>query len=219
MSRKVRRRFRKLIILIIIVLALVLSATPIKTKLTRRIYRKEYTEYVVKYSEQYGVEENLIYALIKAESNFNPNAVSHQNAKGLMQLMDSTAEDLAKKCKINLKDKDILDPDVNIQLGTQYLASLLNKYECVEVALAAYNAGSGNVDKWIKDGIIKADGSDIENIPYKETNTYVRKIMRDYKIYKQLRQTISPHLATLHPAPVILNVTRLIGVKIFIFMT
>ena len=200
MSRKVRRRFRKLIILIIIILALVLSATPIKTKLTRRtssiiifvivltrrIYRKEYTEYVVKYSEQYGVEENLIYALIKAESNFNPNAVSHQNAKGLMQLMDSTAEDLAKKCKINLKDKDILDPDVNIQLGTQYLASLLNKYECVEVALAAYNAGSGNVDKWIKDGIIKADGSDIENIPYKETNTYVRKIMRDYKIYKQL---------------------------------
>lgn len=186
MSRKVRRRFRKLIILIIIVLALVLSATPIKTKLTRRIYRKEYTEYVVKYSEQYGVEENLIYALIKAESNFNPNAVSHQNAKGLMQLMDSTAEDLAKKCKINLKDKYILDPDVNIQLGTQYLASLLNKYECVEVALAAYNAGSGNVDKWIKDGIIKADGSDIENIPYKETNTYVRKIMRDYKIYKQL---------------------------------
>ena len=69
MSRKVRRRFRKLIILIIIVLALVLSATPIKTKLTRRIYRKEYTEYVVKYSEQYGVEENLIYALKKAESN------------------------------------------------------------------------------------------------------------------------------------------------------
>ena len=63
---------------------------------------------------------------------------------------------------------------------------MLNKYECVEVALAAYNAGSGNVDKWIKDGIIKADGSDIENIPYKETNTYVRKIMRDYQIYKQL---------------------------------
>lgn len=186
MSKKVKKGFRKLIILIIIVLALVLSAAPTKTKLIRRIYRKEYTEYVVKYSEQYGVEENLIYALIKAESNFNPNAVSHQNAKGLMQLMDSTAEDLAKKCKINLKDKDILEPDVNIQLGTQYLASLLNKYECVEVALAAYNAGSGNVDKWIKDGIIKADGSDIENIPYKETNTYVRKIMRDYKIYKQL---------------------------------
>ena len=180
------KKITKIIILLIIVVAIVILIKPIKNQVIKKIYKKDYSEYVSKYSQQYNVEENLIYAIIKAESNFKANAISHQNAKGLMQLMDSTAEDLAKKCKINLKDKDILDPDVNIQLGTQYLASLLNKYECVEVALAAYNAGSGNVDKWIKDGIIKADGSDIENIPYKETNTYVRKIMRDYKIYKQL---------------------------------
>ena len=63
---------------------------------------------------------------------------------------------------------------------------LLEKYECTEVALAAYNAGSGNVDKWIKDGVIQSDGSDIENIPFKETNTYVRKIMRDYRIYQEI---------------------------------
>ena len=54
------------------------------------------------------------------------------------------------------------------------------------LALAAYNAGMGNVDNWIKEGTIKKDGSNIENIPYKETNNYVRKIMRDYKIYKSL---------------------------------
>ena len=87
---------------------------------------------------------------------------------------------------MNTNNENILEPEVNIQLGTQYIASLLNKYDCVEVALAAYNAGSGNVDKWISAGKIKADGSDIENIPYKETNTYVRKIMRDYEVYRQL---------------------------------
>ena len=188
MKKKQRRRGKNgfIIVLVITILLVVFCAEPIKNRITKAIYKKEYSEYVTKYASQYGVEENLIYALIKAESNFDPNAVSHQNAKGLMQLMQSTAQDLAKKSKIELNNENILDPDVNIQLGTQYIASLLNKYDCVEVALAAYNAGSGNVDKWISSGKIKADGSDIENIPYKETNTYVRKIMRDYEIYKQL---------------------------------
>ena len=187
LKKKQRKKGRNLIVILVIVILLALfCAEPIKQQITKSVYKKEYSEYVTKYAEQYGVEENLIYALIKAESNFNPDAVSHQNAKGLMQLMQSTAEDLAKKSKINLNNENILEPEVNIQLGTQYIASLLNKYDCVEVALAAYNAGSGNVDKWISSGQIKADGSDIENIPYKETNTYVRKIMRDYEIYKQL---------------------------------
>ena len=187
LKKKQRKKGKNLIVILVIVILLALfCAEPIKQQITKSVYKKEYSEYVTKYAEQYGVEENLIYALIKAESNFNPDAVSHQNAKGLMQLMQSTAEDLAKKSKIDLNNENILEPEVNIQLGTQYIASLLNKYDCVEVALAAYNAGSGNVDKWISAGKIKADGSDIENIPYKETNTYVRKIMRDYEVYKQL---------------------------------
>ena len=186
MKKKQRKKGRNLIVILVIVILLALFCqNPIKQQITKSVYKKEYSEYVTKYAGQYGVEENLIYALIKAESNFNPDAVSHQNAKGLMQLMQSTAEDLAKKSKIELNNENILDPEINIQLGTKYIASLLEKYSCVEVALAAYNAGSGNVDKWISSGKIKADGSDIENIPYKETNTYVRKIMRDYEIYKQ----------------------------------
>ena len=150
------------------------------------MYKKEYSEYVSKYAIQYDVEEELIYALIKAESNFEVEAVSSKYAQGLMQLMYSTAEDVANKCGVELTEENILEPEININLGTKYISSLLEKYECVEVALAAYNAGSGNVDKWIKNGTIKADGSDIENIPFKETNTYVRKIMRDYEIYKQI---------------------------------
>ena len=172
--------------IIITVILIILSPKAFNKLMKKKFYKKEYSEYVSKYAEEYDVDENLIYALIKAESNFNEKAVSHQNAKGLMQLMQSTAQDLANKSKINLTKENILEPDININLGTQYISALLTKYDSIEVALAAYNAGSGNVDKWIKNGTIKADGSDIENIPYKETNTYVRKIMRDYKIYNEL---------------------------------
>lgn len=170
-----------IVIFIIIIIVLITNMNKLMLK---NMYKKEYSEYVSKYSEEYGVEEELIYAIIKAESNFNPNAVSNKDAKGLMQLMDSTAEEIAQKTGITLTGENILEPDTNINLGTKYISSLLEKYKCIEVALAAYNAGSGNVDKWIKNGVIKSDGSDIENIPYKETNIYVRKIMRDYKIYK-----------------------------------
>ena len=183
--KKVNMLFRILFIIIIVILIL-LSPTVFNKIIRKKMYKKEYSEYVSKYAKEYDVDENLIYALIKAESNFNEKAVSHQNAKGLMQLMQSTAQDLANRSQIKLTKENILEPDININLGTQYIASLLTKYDSIEVALAAYNAGSGNVDRWIKNGTIKSDGSDIENIPYKETNTYVRKIMRDFKIYNEL---------------------------------
>ena len=184
-KRRNKRKNNFSILLTILILIMIIIGLNTNNLIVKTTYKKEYSEYVKKYAEEYGVEEELIYAIIKAESNFNANAVSNKEAKGLMQLMDSTAEELAKKSGINLKDNDILEPDVNINLGTKYISNLLDKYNnCTEIALAAYNAGSGNVDKWIKTGVIKSDGSDIENIPYKETNTYIRKIMRDYKIYK-----------------------------------
>jgi len=173
-------------VIIITVTLLGLSPTVFNKLMIKKLYKKDYSEYVSKYAEEYDIDENLIYALIKAESNFNEKAVSHQNAKGLMQLMQSTAQDLANRSQIKLTKDNILEPDININLGTQYIALLLNKYDSIEVALAAYNAGSGNVDRWIKNGTIKSDGSDIENVPYKETNTYVRKIMRNYKMYNEL---------------------------------
>ena len=187
MSKKTKRKNTKrffMIAVIIIVFIILLSSS--KDQMMKITYKKDYSEYVSKYSEEYNVEEDLIYAIIKAESNFDPNAQSNKDAQGLMQLMYSTAEEIANKININLTEDNILDPDININLGTNYISSLLNKYECVEIALAAYNAGSGNVDKWIENGVIQSDGSDIENIPYKETNTYVRKVMRDYNIYMQL---------------------------------
>ena len=173
-----------------ILLISIIAISNIPKKIQSLIYKKEYEEYVEKYSKQYNVDENLVYAVIKAESNFNSNAKSSKDAIGLMQLIESTAQEVCKKTdlqfsKEELKEK-LLEPEVNINIGTKYLSILIEKYKSIEVAVTAYNAGIGTVDNWIEKGIIKADGSDIENIPYKETNNYVRKILRDYKIYSNL---------------------------------
>jgi soluble lytic murein transglycosylase len=161
-----------------------------KDKLLKIIYPKNYKEVVNIYAEKYDVEENLILAVIKAESNFNKNAVSNRNAVGLMQLMEDTAKDVAQKNEIEINfdniTEELVDVYKNIEIGTCYLSILIQKYQNKEVALAAYNAGIGTVDGWIEKGVIQKDGTDIENIPYKETNNYVRKILRDYKIYEDL---------------------------------
>ena len=105
-----------------------------------------------------------------------------------MQLMESTALEEAEEVNEEISVTERLyNPEINIKIGTKYYAKLLRKYDGnTLLALAAYNAGIGNVDNWIKQGIIKEDGSDIEKIPFKETNNYVRKIVRDYKIYQKL---------------------------------
>ena len=181
---------KKILVCGLIFLILIVFLIVFKDKIQRIFYPKLYEEFVSMYSDEYGVDENLVFAVIKAESNFQEDAVSHKDALGLMQIMKETAEDVAKKYNIeidfNNSEKEILNVQNNIKIGTKYLAVLLEKYKNIEVAVAAYNAGIGTVDNWIEKGIIKSDGSDIENIPYKETNNYVRKILRNYKIYQDL---------------------------------
>lgn len=174
------------IILILLVIVLCVNFDKVKNFTLKKIYKIEYSEYVEKYSKEYDVDKYLIYATIKAESNFNQYAKSSQGALGLMQLMQSTALEIAPKAGINVTEDTIYDAEININLGTKLLSILLQKYKNTGLALAAYNAGSGNVDNWISKGTLKNDGSDLENIPFKETNNYVRKILRDYDIYLRL---------------------------------
>lgn len=158
----------------------------------KNMYPKEYSEYVYKYSEENNIDPLLTFAIIKAESNFNPEATSNSNAIGLMQVLETTAKEVMQnKTEENFSKEILFNAEDNIKIGTTYFAYLLDKYNGnIALALTAYNAGIGKVDNWIENGIIKEDGSDIENIPYKETNNYVRKILRDYKIYKRLYDQI-----------------------------
>ena len=179
-----------IIVAIILIFCILIAFLNIPIRIQKIIYKKDYEEYVQKYSQQYNVDENLVYALIKAESNFNANAQSSKGAIGLMQLMETTAQDVCKRMDLNISNNELkeklLEPEINIKIGTKYLSILIQQYGNVEIAITAYNAGIGTVDNWIEKDIIKADGSNVEKIPYKETNNYVRKILRDYKIYTNL---------------------------------
>ena len=175
-------------ILILIILLLILKIFKVENLILKQIYPTDYSEYVYKYSEQYNIDPLLMFSLIKAESNFDTNGVSSSKAVGLMQLMDSTDEQVAKNINIEYNsDTTLYNPEENIQLGIKYFSELMKYYnENYILALAAYNAGIGNVNNWIDKGIIKIDGSDAENIPWKETNNYIRKILNNYNIYKKL---------------------------------
>ncbi len=182
------KKIQIILSIISIIIILLFGVLKIHNYILKKIYKTSYSEYVYKYSEENNIDPLLTFAIIKAESNFNRNIKSKSGAIGLMQLMESTAIEEAQEVNEEITVTDILyNPEINIKIGTKYYAKLIKKYDGnTLLALAAYNAGIGNVDNWIKRGIIKEDGSDIEKIPFKETNSYVRKIVRDYKIYQEL---------------------------------
>lgn len=181
---------KKIIILCILLTLIFLILFVIKASnmILKQIYSLKYANYVEKYAKENNLDVMLVYAIIKVESNFEPNITSTSGAMGLMQIMENTAYEIAEKKGIELLTKEVIyQPEINIMLGTAYFAQLLKTYDGnINLSLAAYNAGIGNVNKWIEKGIIQADGSDIENIPFNETNNYVRKILRDDRIYRKL---------------------------------
>ena len=173
----------------IILAAIILIATINLRNIILKInYPQTYSEYVEKYAQEFEIEKELIYAMIKAESNFKAEAISNKEAIGLMQILESTAKEVAEELELELEitKEEILNPETNIALGSKYLSNLIKKYGNIELAIASYNAGIGNIDNWIESGTIKEDGTDIENIPFKETNNYVRKVLKNCEIYKRL---------------------------------
>lgn len=174
------------IVLIVVVIMMLLGIHVVKTF----VYPLKYKEQIIKYSKSNNIDPYLILAIINTESKFNKDAVSNMKAKGLMQITKPTAEEIntITKSTEQINDDTIYDVDVNLEIGCYYLASLIEKYNGnYYLAICAYNAGMGNVDKWLEQSIISSslDTTDVV-LPFNETTNYLKKVIKAYKMYKKI---------------------------------
>ena len=195
MSVQERHSSTKTLIILIVVaaiaLAVVLALTwdVIFSKIEETVFQREYEEFVEKYSKEFSIDENLVYAVIKAESNFDKDAVSSSGARGLMQIMPETyLKDICTALGTPVDENSLFDPETNIRAGAYYLSYLINHLGSVRSAVAAYNAGIGRVTEWLADkSICDADGElIIESLPFRQTRKYVSKVEYNYSQYKEL---------------------------------
>ena len=145
-------------------------------------YPVAYSEYIYKYADEYDLDPYLVMAVIKVESNFVPEAHSNY-AGGLMQLTEETAQWNADQMGITYYD--YMDPETNIKLGCHYLNHLIEHYDNLDTALAAYNGGMGNVHEWLSDSRYSDDGKTLKDIPFPETKNYVIKVNDAWTHYKE----------------------------------
>jgi len=171
MTQKIKKKLLMLSIVLLLILLLFFLEN-IVCSFMKILYPLKYEETIYYYSQEFNVDPYLVCAIIKNESNFNPEAKSKKNAIGLMQITEKTAEWIAKK--INLpyfKKEDLYNPDTNIMLGTWYLAYLIKYCDGnIKYAVAAYNAGLSNVNKWHAERL-KNNDVDI-NIRFNETKLF-----------------------------------------------
>lgn len=192
------KKHKKLLIALIsciafalLIVAVVLLLRWSHTRFLQKMYPRTYSDIVITEAKQNGLDPNLVYAVIRQESNFDPDAKSGAGAIGLMQLTPDTFDWLQKKDEIQtLRTKNALyEPNVNIRYGCRFLSLLLKKYGVRRTALCAYNAGMGRVDGWLKDAKTSKDGKNLDNIPYPETKNYARRVEQNYQQYLELYQS------------------------------
>ena len=139
----------------------------------------------------YDTYINSSYGVIKTESNFNPDAVSAADARGLMQLTQPTFEWLHTYYSDDDYDSSnadlLFDPKINIKYGTLCLSVLLERYNNdLDTAICAYNAGLGNVDEWLTMSQYSADGKTLDSTPFGETNEYLKRVKNNRDKYAEL---------------------------------
>ena len=143
----------------------------------RTRYPLEYEHIVRGHVKNHDLDPALIAAVIYVESRFDPNARSAAGAVGLMQLLPDTARGIALRTGgTRFVVADLRDPEINVRYGSWYLDNLLDRYSDMKLALAAYHAGPGNVDRWRRDG---------SGIVFQETRAYVAEVVRLRRVYEQ----------------------------------
>jgi soluble lytic murein transglycosylase len=163
-------------------------------------YPRPYAPLVAASAKATAIPADFIYAVMRQESLFRKDALSHADARGLMQMLPATAVAVARRWHLPPPTRDSLfDPAVAVQLGAIYLRELLDKYQGqLDQTLAAYNAGPMSVARWLPAGPIDADVW-IENIPYSETRAYIEHILEHIVAFATLRGAVPPRLSTLLP--------------------
>ncbi len=152
-----------------------------------KIYPIKYLDEIYYYSNEYDLEPALVCAIINVESGFNKKAVSKKGASGLMQIMKSTADWAAEEIDIERYSYDnIFNEKLNLNIGCWYISKLKKQFDDNLIyVLAAYNAGSGNVSKWISDEKYYDNFGNLD-IPFPETKEYVEKVNKNIKFYRIL---------------------------------
>lgn len=175
-----------LLVIAIIVAGIFLFVPNLAENGAKLIYKKPYQEIVSVKAEEFGVDENLVYSVMKAESKFKEEATSTAGAMGLMQITEETFEWMNDKFAGGTRENSLYAPETNIWTGTALLSVLLDEFHNIETALAAYNAGIGNVSGWLQDSKYSDDGVTLKEIPFGETRIYVKKVMKNLEIYNKL---------------------------------
>ena len=172
--------------LAVLAVAAALNAPKISGWALRQMYPCRFSETVGREAEEFGLPPELVYAVIKAESGFDHNARSRAGAMGLMQLTEETFLWMAEEHPPENGGLDRYDVDDNVHCGCALLRRLLDHYAAPEVALAAYNAGIGNVDRWLMEPEHSNDGRTLKSIPFPETAAYVKKVTKNWRVYEKL---------------------------------
>jgi soluble lytic murein transglycosylase len=151
-------------------------------------YPLKYKEYVFKYSLQNNIDPYLVFAIIKAESGFKPEAISRKNARGLMQISEKTAMWGAESLGLeNFAYETLFDPEINIMIGCWYIAILMKEFDNdIDLVITAYNGGSGNVNDWLRDKNYSDSGTKLDKIPFRETELFLKRVKNYYYVYSKL---------------------------------
>lgn len=142
-----------------------------------------YKDLANRYAREYQISPALVLAVMQTESDFDKNAISSADARGLMQITPETFEWLQTKTGEKLELDALFEPEVSVRYGTLFLSILSERFENLEAIVAAYNAGINAVTGWLADSRYSDDGKTLKAIPYEETEYYVVKIKRALEYY------------------------------------
>ena len=148
----------------------------------------KYESIIETQAKVFSIPSYIIASVINVESSYDEKAISNKQALGLMQIKLSTAQYVCNYYKLDemIEESDLLDAEKNIEYGCRYLRYLINKFDDIYTALSAYNAGETRVRVWLKDKNFSIDGKTLYNIPYKETDNYIKKIKKNIKFYEKI---------------------------------